>query len=321
MKKLVIQIHDKTGVRVEKLSIGAAGVSIGRAWDSDVILQDKYVDPDHLSISSGDDGAVLVADLGTTNGTRVAGKPLPGEAKPYRLGDTINIGDTSLRIFDQLTGVAATSLRSSWYRLAEKFNSGTALVALTLLALAVTGIVDWLFAAKPMDLGDIVIGVAGILTVLLISVLVLGFIAKLIRGESGLKSLWVLGCLSILLLNLLSLMMMVTRFNLQNVDLAEWLSLIVFGGLAVWCLVGLLSYTSYLGTRYKWVCSVFIVLGISALMKSDDWRKEDHERWNQYSHTEELTLPPAMLFKARVTLDEYQQQTESLFSFEELADI
>lgn len=318
MKQAVIQIHDKGGVRIEKVSIGRGGLTIGRAWSSDVILQDKYVDPDHVTLSVGDGGVILVADLATTNGSSVAGKRLSGEAKPYRLGDVIKIGDTNIRVFDQSAGVAATSLRSGWYLLAEKFNSGATITALTLLTLAFAALVDWLFAAKPLNAGDILISVFALLVGLLLCALVLGFIAKLIRGESGLRSLWVLGCISILLLNVISLLLMVTRFNLQNVDVAHWLSVIGFGALSVWGLVGLFSYMSYLGTRNKWICSILIVLSVFAFIRSDEWLKEDHELWNAYSRTEEITLPPALLFKDRVSADEYQQETDLLFDFEEL---
>jgi len=320
MKHMVVQLHDKNGVRVEKVPFKQAGFTIGRAWSSDIILQDKYVDPEHLKFTLGDDGVVLVADLATTNGSSSAGKRLHGDPKPYRFGDPIKVGDTTLRVFHPSVGVAPTSLRSGWYLLSEKFNSGLTIVALTLMALAVTILMDWLFSVKPLDVGDLLTSVFGLLVVMIVSILILGFIAKLIKGESGLRSWWVLGCLSIILLNVVSVVLMIVRFNIQNVDFSYWLSVLGFGGLAVWVMVGMFSYMSYLGTGRKWICSFVVVLSVFALIKSDQWLKEDHELWNSYSDTEQVTLPPALLFKDQVSLDEYQQDAESLFEFEELSD-
>ncbi|MFT6407615.1 MAG: hypothetical protein ACJAQ6_001028, partial [Arenicella sp.] len=42
MRRLVVEITDKQGVRIDRVSVDANGISIGRAWNSDVIIQDRF---------------------------------------------------------------------------------------------------------------------------------------------------------------------------------------------------------------------------------------------------------------------------------------
>ncbi|MBN1289728.1 MAG: FHA domain-containing protein [Actinobacteria bacterium] len=72
-----------------KYNLGRA-VSIGRAPDCEIIIDDTYISNKHASIyESG--GAYLVEDMGSTNGTYVNGRKIsyPLELRP---GDRIKIG-------------------------------------------------------------------------------------------------------------------------------------------------------------------------------------------------------------------------------------
>jgi hypothetical protein len=77
--------------RVERLPI-----RIGRGYDNDYILDDPYAAPHHAQVDAGEDGALLLRDLGTRNGVVHAGK------RSERLalaGDTVvRLGHTTLRI-------------------------------------------------------------------------------------------------------------------------------------------------------------------------------------------------------------------------------
>lgn len=316
MKNIVVRISDKSGVRLEKIRFSGKTLSIGRAWNSDVILQDKFVDPDHVNLTLEEGGVLLVADLASTNGTIVAGKHLHGEAKAYRLGDTIWVGDTKLNIFDQSAGVEPTSIRSAWFLIADKFKSFPTLFALTLLTVVASVLSDWLFVNEPLDFSDVLMISAGAVLGLVVWSLVFGFISKLIRGESNFRALWVLACLGIILIKLTSFIILILRFNLQNLDLGTLLSTVVFMLLSSWVLVGVFTYTSHIAERYKWLWSLLIVVAIFGFMKSDDFLKKEHEKWSDSSRTEGATLPPAFMWRDSVSIDEYQRETDSLFEFD-----
>ncbi|MEU5462908.1 FHA domain-containing protein [Streptomyces althioticus] len=73
-------------------------IHIGRSADADVPLDDPDVSRLHCAVTVGADGRVSVADLGSTNGTTLDGRPVG--ARPVRLtpGALLRIGESALRL-------------------------------------------------------------------------------------------------------------------------------------------------------------------------------------------------------------------------------
>lgn len=71
-------------------------VSIGRVRDVDLRLQDDGVSRHHVRIDRNDDGSYVLSDLGSTNGTYVAGESVSA-SRILRDGDKIFVGDSVLR--------------------------------------------------------------------------------------------------------------------------------------------------------------------------------------------------------------------------------
>jgi hypothetical protein len=77
--------------RVEQLPI-----RIGRGYDNDYILDDPYAAPHHALIDVGEDGALLLRDLGTRNGVVHAGRR--SEHLALTGNTVVRLGHTTLRI-------------------------------------------------------------------------------------------------------------------------------------------------------------------------------------------------------------------------------
>lgn len=73
-------------------------IRIGRSADADVPLDDPDVSRLHCAVTVGADGRVSVADLGSTNGTTLDGRPVG--SRPVRLapGALLRIGESALRL-------------------------------------------------------------------------------------------------------------------------------------------------------------------------------------------------------------------------------
>ncbi|MEV5336215.1 FHA domain-containing protein [Streptomyces werraensis] len=73
-------------------------IRIGRSADADVPLDDPDVSRLHCAVTVGADGRVSVADLGSTNGTTLDGRPVG--PRPVRLtpGALLRIGESALRL-------------------------------------------------------------------------------------------------------------------------------------------------------------------------------------------------------------------------------
>jgi hypothetical protein len=78
------------------LTLGDAPVTLGRADDSTLVLTDDYASSRHARLVPGDD-AWMVEDLGSTNGTYLAGSKV-SRPTPVPLGQPIRIGKTVLEL-------------------------------------------------------------------------------------------------------------------------------------------------------------------------------------------------------------------------------
>jgi hypothetical protein len=78
-----------------RVPVGESGLTIGRLPDCDVAVSDRNVSRRHAQIRAVD-GRFAIADLGSTNGTRVNGATI---SAPHELqsGDEITMGNTVLR--------------------------------------------------------------------------------------------------------------------------------------------------------------------------------------------------------------------------------
>jgi len=99
--KLVIQTGNQAS-RVYELTKEV--VSIGRESNNDVIVPDGAMSRNHCQLRRQGNGYV-VQDLGSRNGTFVNQERIAA-ARPLRVGDTIRIGQTSIRIEDNAPAAA-----------------------------------------------------------------------------------------------------------------------------------------------------------------------------------------------------------------------
>lgn len=78
----------------ERVVVGDDPVTIGRLSECDVVLADDSVSRRHAEVRRRDT-AIVVVDLGSTNGTRVNGERV--QERQLHDGDQITVGSTSLR--------------------------------------------------------------------------------------------------------------------------------------------------------------------------------------------------------------------------------
>ena len=71
-------------------------LSVGRAFDNDIILEDEYVSAHHLRLTRGEEGWE-VEDLDSLNGVSRGGGAASNGV--IRSGEELGVGHTTLRIF------------------------------------------------------------------------------------------------------------------------------------------------------------------------------------------------------------------------------
>ncbi|MEW6129754.1 MAG: FHA domain-containing protein [Acidobacteriota bacterium] len=84
-----------------ELKANAAPVSIGRTAGNRIRIEDASISRQHCSISLRSDGRIVVADLGSANGTAINNRFLnQNEAGVIKIGDVLSIGDVNLTVED-----------------------------------------------------------------------------------------------------------------------------------------------------------------------------------------------------------------------------
>ncbi|PWI45254.1 FtsK/SpoIIIE domain-containing protein [Streptomyces sp. ICBB 8177] len=91
---LVVGGPDAGGVHL----LQGGQVRIGRSADADVPLDDPDVSRLHCAVTLDADGRFLVADLGSTNGTYLDGRPVGPRPVPLAPGALLRTGESTLRV-------------------------------------------------------------------------------------------------------------------------------------------------------------------------------------------------------------------------------
>src|SRR5215212_7034264 len=77
---------------------GGRRISVGRASDNDLQLNDKSVSKIHAALVMNREGTLMVADTGSTNGTYINGRRISyGESRQIEDGDVVGFGDVEVR--------------------------------------------------------------------------------------------------------------------------------------------------------------------------------------------------------------------------------
>jgi len=95
---IVVEILDRSGAPRERVRVPALPATIGRAYDNDVIVDDRYVSPRHARILLAENGDVVVEDAGSTNGLFVAASRERVERLTCDRETAFRVGHTLLRI-------------------------------------------------------------------------------------------------------------------------------------------------------------------------------------------------------------------------------
>lgn len=79
------------------LPFGDEDILLGRERTSDVVIDDEQASRQHARLGRGADGAMVITDLGSTNGTRLNGRKI-SNGMTVRVGDDIKIGGHHIRV-------------------------------------------------------------------------------------------------------------------------------------------------------------------------------------------------------------------------------
>ncbi len=93
-----VTIRDSAHETPLALIPGGRRLSVGRVSDNELSLNDSSVSKIHAALTMNEQGTLLVADTGSTNGTFINGRRIAyGEARQIEAGDVVGFGEVEVR--------------------------------------------------------------------------------------------------------------------------------------------------------------------------------------------------------------------------------
>ena len=287
-------------------------IIVGRSWLSDVVINDPYVDGNHLKLILDTDNNFQVEDLNTKNGTRLAKKRVKG-VEPYQLGQTISLGEVDISVVKAEAEVSPSLKYDAVQVAARVFQSSVWIIIAAALAFVGLYATEQFINVNEYSNKSLADSTIEFFATVFAWSLIAGFFGVLLRGRMLLNLHWIFVCVAFMLSVVATLVVDAIRFNV-NSGLGNLI--FDFGTRSAVIFViafGSFSLISRASTRKKLVtASLFaivpIVMGVFIPMLTPA-----HEAWSPKSGVSHINQPPTLFVASTVSLDEHFSRTESLF--------
>ena len=288
-------------------------VNIGRAWNNDIVLDDEYVDANHLQVSFDEHGKSQIEDLDSKNGTFIKKFRIKG-VQSIHPGLKISLGNTVVEILDADMAVPAARRRDALFSFIHRLSSWPGFIMATMFMLVCVLADVFLFGDTGETREILLWAIIGIFITVLLWSLFSGLIGKLFKSRMHFKLHWVFACLLFGLAFLTEFVVEIFRFNLNSQFFDQWIVLVNLVPLLMLACFGFLSLATETGQMKKVIATFMMAIIPVAIFLAVPHIKEEKDMWSSYVQAGGELKPPAFVFNEPVTLDNYLRDTNSLFS-------
>ncbi len=144
----ILEIFNRSGLLLQRVHWTGERVTVGRAYDNDVIVSDPYVCPHHFELHI-ESGRPRVHDLGSVNGTYLGSCRQRVCSAALEEGAVIQFGHSQMRFLHDGGALAPTWLDSSRHGLLAMLGKSWVLMLAVLSAVAVLAVDSLLENAAP----------------------------------------------------------------------------------------------------------------------------------------------------------------------------
>jgi len=310
---VIVEIKNSGFKRIERIMLDANSESIiGRGWDSQVIINDKYIDPEHLAISTNDDGAIFITDLKTKNGSRL-GRFALSDMTQYEGNKPIRLGDTEVRLFKAGDNVVPALDLDFSHLISQKFGSFYSIIFITLATALVLFASSFFYEGQELTMENVLDTSIGFGVLALGWSLFGGFVGKIFRHETNFTLHWILLCFITIMTTMLWFFKDIFSFNINSLFANTTIEQIFITSLIVIFVYGSLSFSTRIRKRKKLI--IAILFGVLPLLLTtiEPLMKEERNLWTDQALSQGVTMLPAFQWVESTTYEKHVENLNDVF--------
>ena len=182
--ELIVELVNRSQKMIERHKFDATRISIGRAFDNDLIISEPHVCPHHAVLQKNDDGNWYLEDLGSRNGTyKHPGRRISGQIL-LQPGDEFIVGKMRIRIFNPdfavKPAIPLSAVESIFEFLSQPFCA--LLVIVTVFGMTVAN--QYLHSFNKINASEVAINLLAFFMSILVWASLWTFFGRLLRHET-----------------------------------------------------------------------------------------------------------------------------------------
>ncbi len=309
--ELIFEIINPSGRVLERQKINGDKISVGRAFDNQVILSDEFIDPHHVVIEQDQYGQILITDLSSTNGIRDK-SDLIVKSKVIESGNEFVLGKTHIRIF-AIEHVVPDAMVLDGVDWAIKYFSKNWITAGLFIGMSLLAMVGvWNSDVGEHEARDYIETIFAVIVVALSMALMWGLVGRIVKHEMFFKVQLSIITIYISLILCFEFIYEVILFNSMNYLASISMNTIV----EVLLLVTLFWFNMKVATNqenmHRWVIALMLSIGLVSFSIFTEVSERTSFSVNPYFISE--MKPPLFRINAGTNLDEFLQEGETIYA-------
>lgn len=309
--ELIVEIINRSGRVLERRKLEGESISIGRAYDNSLILDDVSVDPHHASIEISNDDNFLLRDLGSVNGLVYKSNNIKDNVS-LQSGEEFVLGNTHLKIYSLNHPVQETVSLDSVDGAMNYFSKNLVVIGAILLATLLISLEIWNGAIDELKAQDFFETISILYIGAIAIALFWGFIGRVVKHEMFFKMQLSLILFYISLAVCIQFLYHTILFNTLNYPVTTGVyALVEYVFLAILFWLNLRIATNQANVQ-RWVSAT--ILSVCIVMFS--FSAEFFARIN-YSNSPYFVSslkPPSLRLASSVGLEDFLHKGESIYS-------
>lgn len=286
-------------------------IAVGRSYDSDIIISDPHVCPEHINLSFNGENW-QIKDLDTVNGSFLGDKKKSADQHIINSGDIITLGNSQIRFIFPNHPVEQSILFSPFESLINFTKKPAVLITSILIFACLAAHLNYLNHTKEVTFTQLLVPTISMVLAFALWPCGVALVSHLTKNESRV---WHQLGVSFVIINIFWLTDFIESILLFNLPSNVLISIVVMAlpMILAFCLFWLNAYIGFHMTnkRRNIVAAGLVVLffgGPSIIQMS---KQPDFRAAPSYNN---ILMPPAFLFTATNSSDSFIKESELLFA-------